>query len=237
MPHPFGDIFQGSGDHESAVGKAEQHDVAQILVLHGVDDIGDVGGQADLRTGEVRALADAGQAWREDLVTCRAQRAADLPEAGRAALGAVHEDEDRHALIRQHRLPRPRPRLVELPVGRPQPAQRNRAVLEHRRRTGSPPGRRRRQASARTTRPSRRRPCGHADPQLHAADYLAAAPKRKSKVARPRPFPGPLAVVADRGRAGGPRAGQRLPRRPSRYNGQYEVPGTGQPAAVRSRTA
>jgi hypothetical protein len=44
----------------------------------------------------VGALTDTGQAWRENLVACRAERAADLPEAVRAAPRAVNQNKDRH---------------------------------------------------------------------------------------------------------------------------------------------
>src|SRR6266516_4099314 len=53
-------------------------------------------GQADLRAGQVRPFADAGQARGEDLVPSRMQRPADLAEAVRAAPRAVHQNEDRH---------------------------------------------------------------------------------------------------------------------------------------------
>ena len=68
----------------------------KILVQDGVDDVGDVGRQADLRTGEVSALTDTGQAWRENLVARRPERAADLAEAVRAAPRAVNQNKDRH---------------------------------------------------------------------------------------------------------------------------------------------
>ena len=53
----------------------------EVLVEHVVDDVADVGRQVDLRAGEVRPLADPGQAGREDLVSGRRQLAADVAEA------------------------------------------------------------------------------------------------------------------------------------------------------------
>ena len=44
----------------------------------------------------LRALTDAGQAGREDLVAGRPERAAHLAETVRATPRAVHQDEDRH---------------------------------------------------------------------------------------------------------------------------------------------
>jgi hypothetical protein len=103
VPDPFGDVPERPGDHEPAVGEAQQHDAAEILVPDGVDDVGDVRGQAHLRAGQVGALADAGQARREDLVPGRPERAAHLAEAVRAAPRAVDQDEDRH----RHQFPSP----------------------------------------------------------------------------------------------------------------------------------
>jgi hypothetical protein len=78
------------------VRETEEHDAAKILVKDGVDDIGDVGRQADLRTREVSALPDTGQAWRENLMVRGPERAADLAEAVRAAPRAVNQNKDRH---------------------------------------------------------------------------------------------------------------------------------------------
>jgi 2-keto-4-pentenoate hydratase/2-oxohepta-3-ene-1,7-dioic acid hydratase in catechol pathway len=96
VPDPVTDVLQRPGDHEPAVGEAEQDDVAQVLVPDGVDHVGDVGGQADLGTGEVGALTDAGQARCEDLMAGPPQRTAYLAEAVRAAPRAVNQDKDRH---------------------------------------------------------------------------------------------------------------------------------------------
>jgi hypothetical protein len=110
VPYSPGDVLERPGDHEPAVGEAEQHDVAEVLVPDGVDDVGDMRGQGHLRTGQVRTLADAGQAGREDLVAGRPERAAHLAEAVRAAPRAVHQDENRH----QHQ-PFPPPPVPVMP--------------------------------------------------------------------------------------------------------------------------
>src|SRR5206468_3752175 len=78
------------------VRETEKHDAAKILVQDGVDDIGDVGRQADLGTGEVSTLTDTCQAWRENLMARCPERAADLAEAVRAAPRAVNQNKDRH---------------------------------------------------------------------------------------------------------------------------------------------
>src|SRR4029077_7993892 len=96
VTHPVADVLQGPGDHEAPVGEPEQHDAVKILIQDGVDDVGDVGGQAHLRAGEVDALTDTGEARREDLVPGRPERTADLAEAVCAAPRPVHQNEDRH---------------------------------------------------------------------------------------------------------------------------------------------
>jgi hypothetical protein len=96
VPDPVADVLQRPGDHEPPVRETEEHDAAKILVQDGVDDIGDVGRQADLRTREVSALTDTGQAWRENLMTRGPERAPDLAEAVRAAPRAVNQNKDRH---------------------------------------------------------------------------------------------------------------------------------------------
>jgi hypothetical protein len=96
VPYSFGDVLERAGDHEPAVGEAEQDDVAEVLVPDGVDDVGDVRGQAHLRARKVGALADAGQARREDLVAGGPERAAQLAEAVRATPCTVNQDKDRH---------------------------------------------------------------------------------------------------------------------------------------------
>ena len=96
MPDPAADVLQRPGDHEPPVRETEKHDAAKILVQDGVDDIGDVGRQADLGTGEVSTLTDTCQAWRENLMARCPERAADLAEAVRAAPRAVNQNKDRH---------------------------------------------------------------------------------------------------------------------------------------------
>jgi hypothetical protein len=96
VPDPVADVLQRPGDHEPPVRETEEHDAAKILVEDGVDDIGDVGRQTDLRTREVSALTDTGQAWRENLMTRGPERAPDLAEAVRAAPRAVNQNKDRH---------------------------------------------------------------------------------------------------------------------------------------------
>jgi len=97
VPDPVADVLQRARDHAPAVGEAEQHDPVEILIQHHVDHIGDVGGQAHLRAGQMDPLADASQAGREHLVPGRSQRRADLTEAVRAAPCAMHQDKRRHA--------------------------------------------------------------------------------------------------------------------------------------------
>jgi hypothetical protein len=96
VPDPVADVLQRAGDHKPPVRETEEHDAAKVLVQDGVGDIGDVGRQADLGTGEVGALTDSGQARRENLVARRPERAADLAEAVRAAPCAVNKNKDRH---------------------------------------------------------------------------------------------------------------------------------------------
>ena len=86
----------------------------------------------------MRALADAGQARREDVVPGRLQLAPDVAEAVRAAPGAVHEDERRHrAIVTAAGRPRAR-RDADAPAheqrrddAAPQDEQRDRGGGEH----------------------------------------------------------------------------------------------------------
>src|SRR5439155_5333021 len=96
VPDPVADVLQRPGDHEAPVRETEEHDAAKILVKDGVDDIGDVGRQVDLRTREVSPLTNTGQAWRENLMARGPERAAGLAEAVRAAPRAVNQNKDRH---------------------------------------------------------------------------------------------------------------------------------------------
>ena len=43
------DVVEGAGDDEAAVGVADEHDLVEVLVEHGVDDVEDVRRQADVR--------------------------------------------------------------------------------------------------------------------------------------------------------------------------------------------
>ena len=93
---PLGDVLEGTGDDEPAVGEAEQHDPGQILVQHLVDDVADMGAEVDHRAGEVGPLADAGQARGEHLMARRRQPAPNVTEPVGPAPATVHQHVRRH---------------------------------------------------------------------------------------------------------------------------------------------
>ena len=97
MADAFGDVLQRSGDHHPAVGESEQDDLVETLVQHLIDDVLNVRRQRDLRTRQVRALAESREARRERLVAGRLQAAPDVAEAVCTRPGAVDEDEGTHA--------------------------------------------------------------------------------------------------------------------------------------------
>lgn len=62
------DAVGDAGDDHPAIAVAHQDHVAQVLVFDDVDDILDVGREANLRVGEMGALAHADQGRRENLL-------------------------------------------------------------------------------------------------------------------------------------------------------------------------
>ena len=134
--------------------------------------------------------------------------------AGRQDLDLQRDDlargERKLPPVREHRLPRPRALLVELSVGRAQPAERHRAILEHRveREPGQVPvgvQLLHRHEHVQVRRLWR----GHPDLELHPADQLGGRLEAEVERGPAAATPGPFAVVGDRGGRAGPGPGQR----------------------------
>ncbi len=104
MSDPVGDVFERSGDDETAIRKADQDNVPKVLVQHVIDDIPHMGAQSHQRTGQMHALSDAGETWREHLVSVGLQNPPDMPETVGAAKGAMYQDEDRHSHSREFKV-------------------------------------------------------------------------------------------------------------------------------------
>ena len=83
MAHPVGDVLQGPCHHHPAIGESQQHDLVEILVQHVIDDVLNVRRQRDLRTCQVRALAEPGEARRERLMTGHLEAAPYVAKAVR----------------------------------------------------------------------------------------------------------------------------------------------------------
>jgi hypothetical protein len=58
---------------------ADQDDVVEVLDLHQVDDVGEVGVEVDLGTGKVRAFSQPGEGHRVDVVAVLPQLAGHRP--------------------------------------------------------------------------------------------------------------------------------------------------------------
>src|SRR5215471_4061415 len=80
-------------DDEAAVGMAAQDDVAEPLTRHHVDDIFDVGREADPGRQLMRALAEPGQRRRTHHMPPGAQPVGDAPPAPTAVPRTVDQDE------------------------------------------------------------------------------------------------------------------------------------------------
>ena len=95
-----GDVLERTGHDEAAVREADQRDLVQVLEQHVVHEVAHVGAQVDQRARQVDALAEAGEARREDRVAGGLQQPPDMAEAVRAAPRAVDEDERGHGFAR-----------------------------------------------------------------------------------------------------------------------------------------
>ena len=85
-------------DDGTAVGVAQEDDIAKILVEHGVHNILDVSRQADLRVHEMHSFTDTGQAWREHFMPVPLQAAANMTESVRASPSSMHQHIRRRTL-------------------------------------------------------------------------------------------------------------------------------------------
>src|SRR5262249_2498011 len=72
---------------------ADQHEVPQLLVFDHTEDVGDVQGEIDAGTQQVRALAEAGQRRGEHDVSTCPQPVDDAAPGPAAMPGAVDKDE------------------------------------------------------------------------------------------------------------------------------------------------
>src|SRR5689334_4079115 len=87
-----GDMLERARDDEAAIGESDQHDLVQILVEDVVHDVADMRAEADLRAGEMNALADAGQAGARHFVSRGAEQGPHMPKAVGAAPSAVNQN-------------------------------------------------------------------------------------------------------------------------------------------------
>ena len=87
---------RNAGDDHRAVAVADQHDVAEVLVLEDAEHVLDVGVEVDPGVGEVDPLAKPGEGRGEDLVTSSSQQWDHPRPAPTAVHRAVDEDEGRH---------------------------------------------------------------------------------------------------------------------------------------------
>jgi hypothetical protein len=65
---PIGDMLEGAGHDETAIGESHEDDLVEVFVQHVVDDVADVRRQVHLRARQVDPLADARKARREHVV-------------------------------------------------------------------------------------------------------------------------------------------------------------------------
>ena len=72
---------------------AEQHDVAQILILDHLQDILDVGFEIEVLVRQMRALAEAGVGWRQQPMPRGQHQRVHLSPSEAAAPRAVTEQE------------------------------------------------------------------------------------------------------------------------------------------------
>ena len=58
----IGDVRKCSGHHHAAVGEPDENDLRRVLIEHRVDNVFDVNRQVDMRTRQMSALTDPGEA-------------------------------------------------------------------------------------------------------------------------------------------------------------------------------
>src|SRR5215813_11132732 len=96
-PHNRGNaiehLLDGARAGPTAIGMDDQTNVVEVFPFDHVDDVGDVSDEDDILAHEVRALADAGESWREHLVAALLRKIGHAPPAPAAVPGAVHEHE------------------------------------------------------------------------------------------------------------------------------------------------
>ncbi len=96
LGHPLGH----PGDDHPAEAVADQDDVAQVLVLQHVDDVGDEVVEVDGRAGEVDALAEAGAGRGVDVVAGRPQQRRDrVPDEGAGPLAGDQDERRRGSVL------------------------------------------------------------------------------------------------------------------------------------------
>jgi hypothetical protein len=74
----------------------DENDIANVLELKGVDDVGDVHLEVGVGTHQMGTLSRAGQGRTEDIVTLRAKQTRDLVIAPATMTAAMNQDEGSH---------------------------------------------------------------------------------------------------------------------------------------------
>src|ERR1035437_5478801 len=78
LPDAVGYAVHHAGDHHPAVAVADEDNVMQIFPEDEIDDVGDVRGEVDVRTGKVHPFAETSESGPVDLVTVGAEQQVDL---------------------------------------------------------------------------------------------------------------------------------------------------------------
>lgn len=103
QPDPLGDPLGGARDGYAPVAMTAENDVVKVLQFEDRHNVLHVGGHPNLGPPKVRALSQASQGWRENLMTTVAQRLGDRRPLPATAPAAMHDNErrDPHILSRR----------------------------------------------------------------------------------------------------------------------------------------
>ena len=91
---PVGDPTPHTGDHGSGRAVSDESDVGEVVVDHDVDDVVDVGREADVRARQVLPLTETRERRCDDAMAGGAEQRRNLPPAPPAEPGGVDEDVD-----------------------------------------------------------------------------------------------------------------------------------------------
>ena len=115
--NPFRQPVGHAGDHHAGVAVAAQHDVLDLLEQQHIGHVLDMGVEVGPGGSEMRALAEAGQTRREDVVSAHAKLPRDRRQCPPAVPAASDHDELGHSRISVLRIKWVRLRIMKRPVG------------------------------------------------------------------------------------------------------------------------